>query len=408
MRVFVQEDPIVPLVSLRAVVLGGQRYESDADNGINTLLSRTVTRGTRTRSGEEVAREIESMAGHMEAFAGRNSFGFALDILSRHFDRGLATLVECMLEPALAEDVVGRERDVLLEDIRARDDNPSGLAFDLFSSHLFRRHPYRLPGLGTEMSVRVLTRDPLVRYYRRYCRPASMVVAVVGDVRAEDVFARLTRVFSGQPATPTRPPRIQSEPPLEGIREAVLAREKEQAHFVLGFPGIALTDRDRPAMQLLSAVLGGQGGRLFVELRDRQSLAYSVGAFSYEGVEPGYFAVYMAGAPEKRDQAVRGMLAELEKVAAQGVGEDELARARLYIVGSHDISLQRPASRATTIAFNELYGLGWREMIDLPRRVTSVKASDVRRVARRYLTVGREARYVLAQVMPAPAMPATT
>jgi zinc protease len=164
---------------------------------------------------------------------------------------------------------------------------------------------------------------------------------------------------------------------------------------VVGFSGTTVADPDRYALEVLATVLSGQGGRLFVELRDRRGLAYRISAFSLEGVDPGYVAVYMATSPANVEAALAGIEEELDKVRSRKVDRSELERAQKYLVGSHEISLQRRAALASTIAFHECYGQGYGEYLRYAGAVLGTTADDLMRVARKYLDPGRALRAIV-------------
>jgi zinc protease len=188
-----------------------------------------------------------------------------------------------------------------------------------------------------------------------------------------------------------------AEPLPEGAREAppterrrvhrTLARA--QAHVVLGFQGLTLFDPDRHALEVLSTVLSGMGGRLFTELRDRRSMAYSVTSLAVEGLDPGYFAVYIGTSADKREAAEAGMETELRKVLDERVTPAELDRARAHLVGTHEIGLQRNAARAALLALDTAYGLGLDNFERYPEHIQAVTAEDVQRVARRVIQLDR-------------------
>src|SRR5262249_41453816 len=152
-----------------------------------------------------------------------------------------------------------------------------------------------------------------------------------------------------------------------------------------GFPGTTIDDPDRYGLEVLATVLSGQGGRLFVELRDKKGLAYRVNAFSLEGIDPGYFAVYIATSHENIEVALAGIREELRKVVEEPIGAVELDRAKKYLVGAHEISLQRRAALASTLAFHESYGLGYDEYRRYSAGVLAVDAAAVQHVAKKYL-----------------------
>jgi zinc protease len=385
-------DASVPVVAMRAVWLGGVRAETPEDNGVHNLMAELVTKGIEGGLGAmELAHEVDSAAGALEGFTGRNSFGVRGEFLARSFEKGFSLLADCIVRPAFAQEELDREKKLVLEEIRNKEDNVTGVTFELFGRTLYQGHPYRMDALGTRDTVERLTREDLRRVFRERFTPDGMVFSVVGDVDPERVAELVEDAFNDVPKGPPGGfnPVIPVEPPLVATRVARLERDKEQAHMVLGFPGTTLKDPDRFPMEVLTTVLAGQGGRLFLELRDKQSLAYSVTAFSLEGLDPGYVAVYMGTSPDKVDKALAGIQALLQEVQDNGVTPAEFERAQRYLVGTHEIGLQKMGARAATLAFNELYGLGYDDHARYSERVLAVTPDDVKRVAQRYLTLER-------------------
>jgi zinc protease len=164
-----------------------------------------------------------------------------------------------------------------------------------------------------------------------------------------------------------------------------------------------LNSPDRFGLEVLSHVLAGQGGRLFEELRERRGLVYRISAFSLEGVDPGYFAVYFASSPDKLEEALQTVRLDLQKMVENGITDQELDRAQRYLIGSHAIGLQRKGSLAAALAFHEAYGEGWDAYRKFPQRIRKVTRAEVLRLARKYLNFEHE---VLAIVKPAAEAPA--
>ncbi len=398
----VKPEPSVPLVAMRGVWKGGLRYENRRNNGINNLIASLITRGTATRSGDEIVEAVESMAGSIGGFTGRNSLGIRLETLSRYWTDSLEILADCLLAPAFPEEEFAREKQLSLQEIDTRDDNLTGAAFRLFQRTLFQRHPYRLSVGGEQASVQRLGRGSLQRYFRKHFRPSGLVMTVVGDVDPDAVVAETYRLLGAPMAAAAAPPAVPREVVPRAARRADLTLPKQQAHVLLGFPGVSVVDRDRFALEVLAAVLSGQGGRLFVNIRDQRGLVYRINAFSLEGLDPGYFAVYGATSPDKVDVLVREIRAELKRVRREAVPAAELGRAKRYLIGHHDLSLQQRSTLASTVAFNELYGLGYGAHLAYAGAIQAVTAADLRRVAKRYLSPRRE---VLAVVRPEAAGP---
>jgi zinc protease len=396
-RVLVKPEPAVPLVAVRAVFAGGLRHEDERSNGVHQLLGRLFTQGTEERDAKAFAAATDALAATIRGYAGRNSFGLRGDFLAAEFEPSFRLFAECLVKPAFAAAEVERERAHQLQEIRSREDHPSSVAFRLFAKTLFRAHPYRLDLLGEEASVAALGPLELSSWYRRRYGPSNLVLSVVGDVDVDAAFALCAELFGAPGPALEAPPVVPVEPPLDGPRRAEQRLPKQQAHLVLGFPGLRVHDPDRHALEVLAGVLAGQGGRLFTELRDKRSMAYSVTAFSLEGLDPGYFAVYMGTSPEKVEAAVEGIRTELGKVVADRIPEEELDRARRYLIGTHAIGLQKNASRAAVIGFDEAYGVGAESFARYPERVEAVNGDRVLEVARKVIDLDRT---VLSLVTP--------
>lgn len=381
-RLLVLEDHTVPLVALRAAWEGGLLAETDEENGVAQLLARCLVRGTTRRPARVVSRTVDELAGSLHGTAGRSSFGLHGEFLSAELERVFELFGEVLFEPGLEEEEIARERALQLEELRSRDDNPSSAAFRLFSSTLYDAHPYRLDPLGRAETVQRLDSAALRRHLDTWYRLGGLTLVVAGDVTRE-AAVRLARqhLMRGRPGRSSRP-QVRPDPPLTAPREAVRQLDRKQAHLVVGFRGLTVASPDRPALEVLSAVLSGQGGRLFLELRDKKSLAYSVTSVLATGTHPGYFGVYIGTSPEKVPAARAGIREELERVREERVPEEQLDRARRHLAGTHEIGLQRLGARAGAVALDCAYGLGLNAHREYGERVRAVTAEDVQRVAR--------------------------
>ncbi|MCP3104566.1 insulinase family protein [Myxococcus sp. K15C18031901] len=389
--VLVREDASVPLFAVRAAFLGGLRYETASDNGISTLLSRCLTRGTPSHDAEDISQLIDAYAGNMGGQSGRHSTSLRGEFLSRHFEPAFRLFADSVLHPAFPEVEVARERSLMLQDILTREDKPSGLAFELFHRTLFHEHPYRLPVLGEKASVEALTPQALHAWHAGHMDPSQLTLCVVGDVKVDAVLALAREYFGASRGKVAPPPRIAAEPRPTSARQEKRVLTRAQSHLVMGFQGMRLDDPAHYALEVLSGVLSGQGGRLFIELRDKRSMAYSVSSFGMEGIEPGYFAVYMGTSPEKVDAALAGIREQLERLREEPVPEAELARARQNLIGTHEIGLQRCGARAGVIAMDSMYGLGADNSLRYAEYISAVTSEQVQEVARQVLDFDRSA-----------------
>ncbi len=398
MDLLVLEDDAVPLVSVRAAAKGGLLAETAANSGVTHLTGELLVRGTERYSADQIIEETDAMAGGITGVSGRNSLGMRGDFLTDSWERGFELFSSCLLEPVVPQDEFLKEQKSQLEDIAARKDSLASVAFEAFAQTLFKEHPYSRPILGTEESVAGLTRDHVLDTYRTQLRPDEMTLTVVGAVDVASTIALVQRrLGSAQPhADAGRIPDLTTPVGPDAAELVKIDRDKAQSHLVLGFMGIAMDDPRRASLEVLSSVLGGQAGRLFLELRDRQSLAYSIGAYSLEGLAPGYFAIYIGTSPDKLETAEAGIRVELAKVLDEPVSEKELSRARRYLIGSHAIGLQRVSARCATMALNNAYGLGYDNHSGYASRIEAVTAASVQQVARDIIHLDKAVRSIVA------------
>ncbi len=401
----VRRDPSVPVVAMRAVWRGGQRVEEAKHAGASTLLARMITRGCGKLDAPAIADRIDRLGGAMSGVAGRNSFGISAEWLARSWKPGFELFADCILAPALSSTELEAQRRLLLDDQVAQAGDPAQLAFRTFSEALYgNQHPYARDVLGTPASVEGFERDGLLAFYRERYPASALTLSIVGDVDVDEVIAAARARFDRIPRTASKKPA--ELPPFadrlaaldkrrDDQREVFQFLDRAQAHLVVGFPGATLDAPDRFALELLVAVLGGQGGRLFAELRDKRALVYRVSAHSIEGVDPGFVAVYLSCAPDKLGEAVATVRAELAKIRSHGVTQAELDRAKSYAIGSHQIAMQRRAAVANAMAYHEAYGLGWESWSHYDEAIRKVTPADLVAAAARYL---RDDRMITATV----------
>lgn len=384
-RLFVAPRPEVSVASVRVALRGGVLSERDDNAGISNFLTGVWLRGTESRSNADLARSIEALAADIDGYAGRSSIGVTLDAPTMTFEPALEILADVLLAPAFDPEEIEHERHDLLASLARREDRLGERAFDLFLATLFERHPFRHPVIGTQHGVQRIDRVALEAHQRHTVRAADCVISVAGGVDPDTVAARVSALFGALEATPFPAPHPEDDAPPATPREAVLHKAREQAHLVIGFRGLALDDDDRFALDIVSQILSGQGGRLFLELRDRRSLAYSVTAVNVEAIAPGFFAVYIGTAPDKLDEARRGMTDELERLLASPPTAAELLSAQRHLAGNFVIDLQRSSTRAAHIAQDALFGLGADAHLRYAERLQAVSREDVLRVARRVI-----------------------
>ena len=398
MRVIIKENNRLPEVSILGAFLGGKRLEKDGEWGISGFVAEMLTRGTKKRTAADIAETVESWAGSLEGFSGRNSMGVSGKFLSKDLYAGLELLSDLILHVDFPPVEIEKVREDILAAIKAKKDRPTAQLFELFYKTLYLHYPYGHPATGTIETISHMTRSDLNTWYKSVRIPSNFVLAVVGDLERDQLIPYLETLFDPfQPSTTTLP-AIEPEPPLTGVRKAHLKRPGAQTHLSVGYLGAGLTNSNNPPMALVDTALSGMGGRLFQRLRDQKSLAYAVTAFRSPGLETGAFGVYLACDPDKLSPARKAVFHELELLREKGLTDEELAAAKRYLLGNLKIGMQTNGSQAMQMALDELYGLGYDHMPKYIQKIESVTRADVNGAVKEIILPDR---YILVTVGPA-------
>ncbi len=399
LRLLVKEDHRLPFVEFRAVFQGGVLAESAENSGITQLLSRLIVKGTRTRSAEQIANEIESVGGSLDSYGGNNSFGVNAEVLSSDFTTGLGLVVDVILNPTFPGPQLEREREVQIAGIRAQKDELLKSAFQTMRRGLFGEAGYGLDLLGTEESLAKLDFPNVQAFYQKLATPDNCVLAIYGDVNTAETKAAVEKAFGvWKKATAKIGFGLRtSDSKLATAKRVTETRDKKQAVVVIGFPGTTLDAADRQALELLQEACSDLGSRLFLRIREKLGLAYYVGAQNLLGVAPGYFAFYAGTEPEKAVQVEAEMLLEVELLRTESLTAAELHRAKAKVIGQRKIGRQDLGGVATTTALDELYGLGFGFLDAEDAKIEAVTLAEVLAAAQKYL---RPAAAVIAVINP--------
>ena len=383
LRLLIKEDHRLPFVEFRAVFQGGVLAESAENNGLTQLMSRLIIKGTKTRSAEQIAAEIESVGGHLDSYGGNNSFGINAEVLSSDFTTGLNLVADVILDPTFPAPQLEREREVQLASIQAQKDDLLKSAFVAMRRGMFGEIGYGFDLLGKEETLEKLQSSDVQAFHQKLATPGNCILAIYGDVNTAETKAAVEKVFAGWTTTDFKVQASESSP--TSSKRISETRDKKQAVVVIGFPGTSLKAADRHAMELLQEACSDLGSRLFLRIREKLGLAYYVGAQNLVGLTPGYFAFYAGTEPGKAGQVEKEMLKEAELLRTESLTEEELKRAKAKIIGQRKIARQELGSFATTTALDELYGLGFDFNDSEDARIEAVTLTDVKAAAQKYL-----------------------
>ena len=387
LRVVTETVPTVRSVTFGVWVGVGSRDESTRQAGCSHYLEHLLFKGTERRSALEISSTVDALGGEMNAFTAKEYTCFYARVLDSDLPIAVDVVSDVVNSALLLDGDVESERGVILEEIAMSDDDPSDLVHDSFAQAVFGDTPLGRPILGTADAIATLSRTTINSYYRRHYRPENIVVAAAGNLDHTEVVRLVRRAFgsAGALADTGAVPvaaRVGGRAPRSLAGVHVQHRVTEQANFVLGFPGMSRVDERRFALGVLNAVLGGgMSSRLFQEVREKRGLAYSVYSYHAQYADTGLFGVYAGCQPDKVDQVLALVRAELEKVAAGGITGEELLRGRGQLRGGLVLGLEDTGSRMSRIGkselvYGELLGVG-----DLLSRIEAVTLDDVRAVA---------------------------
>ncbi|MCX6874708.1 MAG: pitrilysin family protein [Verrucomicrobia bacterium] len=376
-------DHRVPLVHLHAAVRAGLLSETPASNGLNQLLAATLSKGTATRSAQELAVTLESLGASIGAITGNNALLVHAGGLAPDFSTIAAVFAEVLHSPALPGDAMGREKASQLAMLEEALQDPLHTGFRTLRHAIFGGTGYGLDPLGRIASLTELERAALVAHHTRHFSAANLTIAIAGDFAPAAALAVLTENFAALPAGQAW---VAPASVLCPGGEHCARLPKKQAVLTIGFPGATVSGADRYALAMIQEYASDMAGPLFQHLREDRGLAYQVGASQFLGFDAGLFTFYLATSPEQVALARRELLAEIATIAAAGIPAAVFDRVRATVLSGLAIQQQSPSAIAQQVALDLLFGLPADAHRHLPETYRALTPSAVRETAARILT----------------------
>lgn len=379
-RVLTEAMRGVRSVAVGAWVRQGSALESAAMMGASHLLEHMVFRGTENRSRQEIALALESLGGSLNAYTSREHTGYEARVLADHLPQAADVLSDLVRNPLLAESDLDREKEVVGEEIAAVEDTPDDLVFELHGDRMWGGHPYGQSILGTRDTVGAITRDDLAALHRTTYVGTNLVVAAAGCVE-HDAFVDLAGESFGDMEPGSEAPAVADPGEVRPGTDRV-ARESAQVHIVLGRDTPGHAHRDRFALILLSAALGGgMSSRLFQRVREELALAYSVYAYQSFFSRAGVLGIYVGTRPAWAPAALDAVREVCRDVATEGLPPDELARIKEQVKGQMMLSLEAPGARLHRLAGFALHDEPFAGLDEVQGMIDAVSGCDIVRVA---------------------------
>jgi predicted Zn-dependent peptidase len=361
-------------------VKSGSRYEEAATNGISHFVEHMLFKGTRSRSAQHIAREMDAIGGNLDAYTGKETICFSVKALDNHVPIALDILADLVLNPTFAHPDIERERGVILEEIKIDEDNPDVLVHELFTQNFWKDQPLGKPILGTTETVSAFNQDTLFGYHGERFRGGNMVFAAAGQLHHDEFVQTVAEKFSSlapgsaniafAPATESAPIILRSK------------RSLEQVQLCLGVPSPKITDENRYASLILNTVLGGgMSSRLFQTIREERGMAYSIYSDLSPYSDTGSLCVYAGTSADKTLEMIALVMAEFKTLKETLLSPEELNRAKEQVKGNILLGLESSSSRMSNLARQEMYFNHFFSVEEVLDRLDAVTADQVQQQA---------------------------
>jgi predicted Zn-dependent peptidase len=386
LRVITEQVPGQRSATIGVWVGVGSRDESPALHGCSHFLEHLLFKGTAERSALDISIALDAVGGEFNAFTAKEYTCFHARVLDEDLPLAVDVLGDMVTSSLITAEDVDAERDVILDEIAMHDDDPDDVAHNLFSALAWGDSPLGRPIAGTVDSIESMSREQIRRFYLRHYRPERMVISVAGNLDHAQVVRWVRTAFArrgfldGTAAPAVTKQTTRSRRAATGLAQTT--RQFEQVNIVLGVQGLTRSDDRRFALGVLNAALGGgTSSRLFQEVREKRGLAYSVFSFASQHVDAGLVGVSVGCLPNKLEQVLDVVRAELAKIAQDGIDDEELTRGKGQLKGGLVLGLEDSASRMTRLGKSELVDDELLSIDEVLARIDGVTLDDVRALA---------------------------
>src|SRR5690242_769485 len=371
-----EEMPHIRSIAIGIWMKTGSRDESPELNGISHFTEHMVFKGTKSRSARDIARQVDSIGGNMDAFTGKETICFNIKVLDEHIPVAIDILSDLVLNPVFAVNDITREKGVILEEIKMDEDNPDYLVHEIFTQSFWKDHPLGKPILGTKETVRSFEQQKLFDFYRQRFAPNNMIISAAGNLNHNEFVRLIKERFAALASVPNG-----FHTPAPAVTPRIVTRNKkslEQVQLCLGVPSHPISDEKRYVSYVLNTMLGGgMSSRLFQKIREDQGLVYSI----YSDLNPyrdtGCLTIYAGTSLESTRKVVDSVLAEFRELKSGPIATEELRRAKDQLKGSLMLSLESSTSRMSNLARQEMYFERFFSLDETIEQIESVTGDEV-------------------------------
>jgi len=395
-RLLLQADSRLPKVHLRCVLQGGPLYEPSNQRGVSALLAELLTKDTSRRSGQEISELIESIGGSFSATGGNNTISMSIEVLPADLEIALELLSDALTAPIFDPATFETEREAQVASLKEDDDEILEYGFRKLRERFFGAHPFAVGSDGRVEDLEALSVQDVTAHYRTLVNAANIVISVTGDFASEALVERLRFLLETQ--LPSQPFEAQGLS-TQVIPEAFSGREamdREQAVVLQAYPDVGIQEDDFVVAEVLNELFSGMSSRLFERVREDQGMAYYVGTTRVIGLRGGMFVFYAGTHPDQAEAVVREMNAEIARVAAGEVTDDELARCRTRLKAARPMGKQTIGARAMHAAIQVTYGLPIDDDVAHAAQLDGVDAAVLARFAKEHFVETKRVQIIVA------------
>ena len=369
-------------VSMGVWVKTGSRDEQPEINGVSHFVEHMVFKGTKSRTAQKIAREVDAIGGNLDAFTSKETICFNMKVLDEHVPKALDVLTDLVMYPVFAPEDIDRECKVILEEIKMDEDNPDMLVHEIFTQSFWKGHALGKPILGTRDTVRRFDQGTLFDFYGGRFQGGNMIFSAAGNLDHDAFVSLVAEKLAHLPSASAAPNPLSDRPKVHARIVSKQKKSLEQLQLCLGVPAPAVNDEQRYTAALLNTILGGgMSSRLFQNVREERGLAYSIFSELSSFRDTGSLCVYAGTSAQNAEQVIRLTVEEFRHIKEQAVPEEELQRAKDQLKGNILLSLESSGALMSNLARQEMYFQRFYAVPEILERVANVTSEDLMRMA---------------------------
>jgi len=386
----------LPIVEIELFINVGSFTETEKNSGITNLVQTLLLKGTKNRTAEQIAIEIESIGGTISSDSDDDYSTISVSIPSKHFSEAITILSDVLLNPNFPQEELEKEKKVILAAIKSREDHIFNVASDTLIKNLYKEHPYSMINLGNYESIKNITRNDIINWYNRYYGTPNIIIVVVGNVSFKETINNVKKRFSTIPKVQNSKV-ILKEPELVSNETITLKKKFEQSYLMYGYLVPQINNNDYPVLKVLNTYLGsGMSSQLFQELREKSGLCYETGSFYPSKKYTSRFIIYLGLDKSKINEAKKKIDSIIDELKLKKISENKLDEIKNHIKGVYLLDHQRNSRQAWFLGWWEILGKGYEYDEQYLTDITKVNSEDIVKVANKYFNKN----HVIVEILP--------